>query len=90
VKVESVKGLCDGAAAILALAAAFAWFRAASLPIARERSGMRFATEETNAKTHERNDCISMGAQWNKRAAFLTGLSALTMFVSWAVGLVGK
>lgn len=83
--VVSIKGACDLVAALSALAAAFAWFRAARCPLpfhSWPNSSDRPAVEaalEAYAGFHR-------GAVWNRRAAALAGLSAAATFVSWLAG----
>jgi len=79
---SDIKGSCDFIAAILAFAAAAAWFTAARQRVAKKEPAMWSESAEHPA-VRALNAGIERGVRWNQRAALLTGLSALATFLSW-------
>jgi hypothetical protein len=78
-------------AAILALAAAIAWFIAASHPMAVPGPAKWAVDDQEHpvmlgfrSEAHK----LLRGAQWNRIAAALTGCSAFAMFLSWLLPLL--
>ena len=80
----TIKAICDGAAAILALAAGIAWYIASRHPVTLPEPAEPAGVFAHPAKI-ERKASILRGVQWNRRAAFLTSCSAFAMFLSWAL-----
>jgi hypothetical protein len=74
---------------MFALLAAGAWFRAATFPVAVD-GPPAWMDDELLKKIQARGQLILRGAQWNRRAAFLAGMSALTSAISWALPFVLK
>jgi hypothetical protein len=84
--VESIKAVCDGSAAIFALGAAIVWFMASFAPVGSGGPSpyMPYDLNDPLWKAIRANgERILRGARLNRYAAFLTGLSAFAMFLSW-------
>jgi hypothetical protein len=82
----SVKAICDFVSAIFALAAAVAWFVAASHPVALPGPGMWGHDDPKSpgmVALRDQAARVLRGVRWNKVVAILTGCSALGMFLSW-------
>jgi hypothetical protein len=77
-----LKAYCDFAAATFALLAAFAWFVAARHPVTLPSAAM-FAESMQGREHIAHVSRILRGVRWNTAAAVLTGLSALSMSLSW-------
>ena len=81
------KAICDFLAAILAFFAAGAWFLAA-------RSPVPFITYPSSSDPSAQTAALECyqgflrGGIWNRRAAILTGLSALCSFFTWLISNV--
>jgi hypothetical protein len=83
---EDAKAICEFLSAIAALAAAAFWFAAACQPVPSD-GPQPMGSRDPAVVAHygERKKKIGMGARFNRIAAALTGLSALTQFSAWLI-----
>ncbi len=86
----SFKAVFDGLAAAFALAAALAWYKAAHQP-AGGSGPMGYAPSDRNhpywRDLSDMAERIQLGMKLNRRAAGLTGISALMMSLSWLISI---
>ena len=78
---EEIKAIFDAVCAAFALAAAAAWFRASTLPVGVDGAPV-WVNDKVLAQMRACGERILRGAAWNRRAAFLAGMSALSSAVS--------
>lgn len=86
---QILKGVCDLLTTVFALAAAGAWFRAAlaPLPFSSWPDPSDQATYWAATKAYLG---FTRGAIWNRRAAALTGMSALISVVPWVISILSS
>jgi hypothetical protein len=79
-----VKTACDALAALFALGAAVAWFKAAeaALPVGSFPDWSDAHAVQAALRSYQ---SFVRGAVWNKRAAVLAGLSAAAATASWTI-----
>jgi hypothetical protein len=88
---EALRSLLDGLTAIFAFGAALAWFRAANSPVAvrvKWPGGDAYSASAFSAEDAVRIRRMETGPAWNRRAALLAGMSALSSSAAWIVGFL--
>jgi hypothetical protein len=82
--IVAVKAACDALAALFALGAAVAWFKAARAPLPVGSFPDWSDAPAVQAALQSYQDFVR-GAVWNKRAALLAGMSAFAATASWMI-----